>query len=125
MPTRNDTRVPTRMTPAPLWDMSAERPPSRMSLAICPKISGSTIRNEKRAASPRSTLQRTEVDIVVPERDSPGRMAKACERPMISALANDTFRVVSRARPATSSRAAVRMSMEPTSRTLPSKSRSM
>ena len=41
------------------------------------KISGTTIRNEKRAAFSLSIPSKTAVDIVAPERDIPGRIAIA------------------------------------------------
>lgn len=40
-----------------------------MSLATFPKINGTTIKKEKRAALVRSTPNNTEVEIVAPERE--------------------------------------------------------
>ncbi|MFT4723535.1 MAG: hypothetical protein ACI897_001618, partial [Flavobacteriales bacterium] len=47
--------------------------PSNKSLAIFPKINGTTIKNEKRAALVLSIPRRTEVEIVAPDLDIPGR----------------------------------------------------
>jgi len=68
--------------------------PLKMSLAILPKIKGTTIKKEKRAARSRSMCNSTEVEIVAPERDTPGRIAIACAMPMISAFRYETFRSV-------------------------------
>ena len=48
-----------------------------MSLAIFPKINGTTIKNENLAALARSTPNKTDVAIVAPERDMPGKIATA------------------------------------------------
>ena len=52
------------------------------SLAIFPNISGTTIRNEKRAALARSTFSNTEVDMVAPDLDIPGSIAIAWAIPI-------------------------------------------
>ena len=49
-------------------------PPSTSS-AIFPKISGTTIKNEKRAARSLSIPKRTEVEMVAPDREIPGKIA--------------------------------------------------
>ena len=56
------------------------------SLAILPRINGITIKNEKRAAFDLSLPNKTEVDIVAPEREIPGSIAIAWEIPIITAL---------------------------------------
>ena len=62
-----------------------------MSLAILPKIRGTTIRKENRAAFSLSIPSKTEVDIVAPERETPGNIAMACEIPIMSAWKNLRF----------------------------------
>ena len=57
--------------------VSVERSPLMMSLAIFPKINGTTIKNEKRAAFPLSFPNNTEVEIVAPLLEIPGSMAMA------------------------------------------------
>ena len=52
-------------------------PPSKMSLAIFPKINGTTIKKEKRAAFSLSIPNKTAVEIVAPDLDIPGNMAIA------------------------------------------------
>ena len=51
--------------------------PLNRSLVILPKISGTTIRKEKRAASDLSSPKITEVDMVAPLLETPGRIAMA------------------------------------------------
>ena len=51
--------------------------PSKISLAIFPRINGTTIKNEKRAALVLSIPKRTEAEIVAPDLDIPGRIATA------------------------------------------------
>ena len=80
-------------------------------MAIFPKINGITIKNEKRAAFDLSFPSRTEVDIVAPERDTPGSMATACDMPIISASQNPTFFVVGLARSAKNNNSAVYISL--------------
>ena len=48
--------------------------PNKMSLPIFPKIKGTTIRKENLAAFSRSIPNKTEVEIVAPEREMPGKM---------------------------------------------------
>ena len=48
-----------------------------------------TIKNEKRAALSLSIPKITEVEIVAPEREIPGRMAIACAKPMSNACQNE------------------------------------
>ena len=71
-----------------------------MSLAIFPKISGITIKNENRAAFDLSLPSNTDVEIVAPEREIPGSIAIACATPMMSASQKLTFFVVFLARSA-------------------------
>ena len=54
---------------------------SKMLFAILPTIRGTTIKKEKRAALSLSIPKSTEVEIVAPEREIPGRMAIACAKP--------------------------------------------
>ena len=48
-----------------------------MSLAIFPKIKGMTIKNENLAALVLSFPNKTDVEIVAPEREIPGNIAMA------------------------------------------------
>ena len=57
--------------------------PESASLLIFPKIRGTTIKKEKRAALVLSTPNNTEDEIVAPLLEIPGRIAKACETPII------------------------------------------
>ena len=50
---------------------------SKISFAIFPKINGTTIKNENLAAFSRSIPNNTQVEIVAPEREMPGRIATA------------------------------------------------
>ena len=59
--------------------------PLIMSLPILPKMRGTTIRKENRAAFSLSIPSKTEVEIVAPERETPGNIAIACEIPTMSA----------------------------------------
>ena len=52
-----------------LWKLIS---PLKISLATFPKISGTTIKNEKRAALVLSTPNNTDVEIVAPEREMEG-----------------------------------------------------
>lgn len=58
-------------------ELSTKRSPERMSLDIFPKINGTTIRNENRAAFSLSTPSKTEVDMVAPDLEIPGSIAIA------------------------------------------------
>ena len=70
----------------------AEISPEKKSLAIFPKIKGTTIKKENRAAFSLSIPKSTAVDIVAPEREIPGRIAIACEIPIrIAALIPTCF----------------------------------
>ena len=60
--------------------------PSIKSLATLPRMSGTTIKNENRAARVRSIPRITEVEIVAPDLDMPGKMAIAWATPTINAL---------------------------------------
>ena len=51
--------------------------PEIKSLTILPNINGITIRKENRAAFDLSLPSNTEVEIVAPDLDTPGNMAKA------------------------------------------------
>ena len=51
--------------------------PDNISLAIFPKINGTTIKKEKRAAFSLSMPSNTEVEIVAPDLDIPGIIATA------------------------------------------------
>ena len=57
--------------------------PDKKSFIILPKINGTTIRKEKRADFSLSTPNKTDVEIVAPDLEIPGRMAIACEIPII------------------------------------------
>ena len=70
---------------------SIKMSPLIMSLPILPKMRGTTIRKENRAAFSLSIPNKTEVDIVAPERETPGNIAMACATPMMSAWKNLTF----------------------------------
>ena len=61
------------------------------SLAIFPKIKGTTIKNENLAAFSLSIPNKTEVEIVAPDLDIPGKIAIACEIPIIIACVKLTF----------------------------------
>jgi hypothetical protein len=52
-----------------------------MSLAIFPKIKGTTIRKENLAALFLSIPNKTEVEIVAPDLEIPGSIATACAKP--------------------------------------------
>ena len=56
--------------------------PLNRSFAILPKIRGTTIRKEKRAASDLSSPKMTEVEMVAPLLDIPGRIAIAWAIPI-------------------------------------------
>ena len=58
------------------WLSKDKSPPTR-SLAILPKIKGTTIKNEKRAAFVLSLPNNTDVDIVAPLLEIPGSIAMA------------------------------------------------
>ena len=65
-------------------------PPVTRSLTCSttePRIAGIDIRNEKRAASSRSTPRRSPPEIVLPERETPGKIAKAWKQPITAASA--------------------------------------
>jgi len=49
---------------------------------LAPKMTGSERRKLKRAASSISTPKKRAHTIVAPERETPGRIAKACAKPM-------------------------------------------
>ena len=65
--------------------------PENISLAIFPKINGTTIKKEKRAAFSLSIPNSTAVEIVAPDREIPGKMAIACEIPIRIACLIPTF----------------------------------
>ncbi len=48
-----------------------------MSFAILPKINGTTIKKENLAAFSLSIPNKTELEIVAPEREMPGKIAMA------------------------------------------------
>ena len=56
---------------------SEKTSPPKKSFAIFPKINGTTIKNEKRAALLLSLPNNTEVDIVAPLLEMPGSIAMA------------------------------------------------
>ena len=91
-------------------------------MAIFPKINGTTIRKEKRAAFVLSLPKSTEVEIVAPEREIPGNIAMACEKPITKALENDTFLLVFFALSAKYSNKAVIINIKPTNLIFPPKS---
>ena len=65
--------------------LSIKMSPLIISLPILPKMRGTTIRKENRAAFSLSIPSKTEVEIVAPERETPGNIAMACEIPTMSA----------------------------------------
>ena len=77
-----------------------------------------TIRNENRAALVLSTPSSTAVEIVAPDLEMPGSIAKACEIPIIKALFRVTSFVVFSARSASIKSKPVTISMAPTSKIL-------
>ena len=89
--------------------------PSKMSLSIFPKINGTTIKKEKRAAFSRSIPSSTELLIVAPEREMPGRIAMAWATPMMMASHQPTSLSVGLARSAKNSSKPVMSSIPATS----------
>ena len=85
----------------------------------------STMRKENLETSLRCTPSSRPVEMVVPERDRPGRTASACARPMMNAFLGVIVPVRGLASPAKVSRHAVTSSMMPTSTRLEVKSPSM
>ena len=71
--------------------LSIKMSPLIMSLLILPKMRGTTIRKENRAAFSLSIPSKTEVEIVAPERETPGNIAMACATPIMSAWKKFTF----------------------------------
>ena len=82
--------------PTPKADMKPQRSgsesieerlisPPTTSKSISPRIGASTIRNENCATADFLLPSRIPVAMVVPERESPGIDATACDRPMMKA----------------------------------------
>ena len=65
--------------------------PDKTSFAIFPNINGTTIKKENRADFSLSIPRRTAVEIVAPEREIPGKIAMACDIPIIKASFIPTF----------------------------------
>ena len=59
------------------WAFVVEISPEKISLAILPKIKGTTIKKENLAAFFLSIPRSTEVEIVAPDLDIPGKIAIA------------------------------------------------
>ena len=57
--------------------------PDKISFKIAPKITGITIKKENFALSLLLFPKNKDVDIVAPDLDIPGKIAKACEIPII------------------------------------------
>ena len=57
--------------------------PDKISFKIAPKITGITIKKENFALSLLLFPKNKDVDIVAPDLDIPGKIAKACETPII------------------------------------------
>ena len=87
---------------------------SKSVLAILPKISGRTIKKEKRAAFSRSIPNNTAVAIVDPLLEIPGRIAMAYTKPKITAFFDETILSVFLALSAQNKMIAVRQSIAPT-----------
>ena len=92
-----------------------------MSFPIFPKINGTTIKKEKRAAFVLSIPNKTDVDMVAPDLEIPGNMAMACDTPTRTAFEKDTFLSVLFALSANKSKAAVTNNITPTNNTFPTK----
>ena len=60
-----------------IFETSKVQPKSKKDLIILPKISGSTIKNEKRADISRSIPNKTAIAIVDPLLEIPGKIATA------------------------------------------------
>ena len=79
------------------------------------RINGTDIKNEKRADFSLSTPNRTDVEIVAPEREIPGNIAIACDIPITTEPKKLTFFLVGFALSARYRSIAVIISMNPTS----------
>ena len=86
-------------------------------MAILPKMRGTTIKKENRAALARSIPNNTEVEMVAPDLEIPGIIAMACDRPMINALFGFTDFEVFFALSAKNNKEPVTNSMTPTNST--------
>ncbi len=84
-PDTNAARNPIIITGTDNPDSAGENPPFIKSRRASPKIGIITIRNENRATCSFLFPSMSPVAIVVPERESPGKTATACERPMMNA----------------------------------------
>ena len=100
---------------------SEKRSPLTRSFPIFPKIKGTTIKKENRAALLLSFPNNTEVDIVAPLLEIPGSIAMACEIPMMNALLKVTALPVYFALSASHKRIAVTINIAPTKAMLPPK----
>ena len=103
-------------------ELSVPNSPEKMSFAIFPKIKGTTIRKENRAAFALSLCNKTDVEIVAPEREIPGSMAIAWAMPIIIASLNETSLSVFLALSARNNNTAVTKSIKPTNNRFPPKS---
>ena len=115
----NNPEINAAIKPAliiPICELSKLIFPSSISLATFPKIKGTTIKKEKRAALVLSTPNKTEVDIVAPEREIPGSIAIACEIPITKAFVKDTLWFVFLALSAKNNKPAVINNMKQTSK---------
>ncbi len=101
--------------------MVVSRPisPPNISLAIFPKIRGTTIKKEKRAAFSLSIPNSTEVEMVAPEREIPGSIAIACANPIIKAWVKLVSFLVFLALSAINKSDPVTNNMQPTRRICP------
>ena len=87
-----------------------------------PSITGTTIKKENLAAISLSIPRKIDVPIVDPLLDIPGRIAKACDIPIITELIKLIFFFLSLTLSEKNNIIAVIISMNPTSVKLPSKS---
>ena len=104
-----------------VWSPLVVKSPEPKSLAIFPKISGTTIKKEKRAALSLSIPNKTEVEMVAPDLDIPGKIAIAWDMPIIREDKNPTFLFVVLALSARKRRKPVTKSIVPTNKILPLK----
>ena len=76
-PDKNAAKKPATIADIGIPDFSGEKSPSKMSKNVMPKIGINTIKNENRVTSSFLLPNNKPVDIVAPERESPGSTAIA------------------------------------------------
>lgn len=123
IPTINAVANPAAYTLLEISDdaSSLEKPELITSFATFPRINGTTIKKEKRAACSRSIPKITDVPIVDPEREIPGRIATIWAIPIMIASLNPTDLSVLFALSATNRITPVTMSISPTNKIFPLK----